>query len=521
MKKIHNLYVTALLAGVFTAFAALAAPPAGYYNSLEGKSGVELKKATKELTKRHATVDYGDETWQAFTLSDTRDFNGAQIWWDMYSNDRIKVAFGHASLNIEHAVANSWWGGVRNDAYKDLFHLNPSNSTANNQKGNYPLGEIQSVTWTNDVTSVGTPKSGLGGGSPRVFEPLDYYKGDFARAFFYIFTTYDYIDWKDDTAWMYDTSSDLLLQPWAYNMLLEWAEKDPVSQKEYDRNEVIYNIQNNRNPFIDCPQLASHIWGVDNGKGFKYAGDFTPAPNPDLGDENYDDTPTLSGIWKAVIAPEELKPDGTYCILETGNFFAMSYKAETKNKYMAQCDIVPQVDVNKKHWTITAAPEDLAFVTLEPVAGGYALKISDVDGKSYGYLKSTASKSVVLGSDPNEAGCTATIDPSEEKTSISFGQSVGTLQYNKQSPRFNTYTSKQQGIMLFRLLGEDETDDEEDINKTPDQSGIDAIEAANTLKSIFKIYDINGRLMNTTDIDALGRGLYIVVTPAGNFKIAK
>jgi len=51
------------------------------------------------------------------------------------------------------------------------------------------------------------------------------------------------------------------LAPWAENMLLDWANNDPVSQKEIDRNNTIYGIQNNRNPFIDNPEWVNYIWG--------------------------------------------------------------------------------------------------------------------------------------------------------------------------------------------------------------------------------------------------------------------
>jgi hypothetical protein len=54
-------------------------------------------------------------------------------------------------------------------------------------------------------------------------------------------------------------------KPWAKAMLLIWAQEDPVSQKEIDRNNAIYNIQNNRNPFIDHPEYANSVWGTNTG----------------------------------------------------------------------------------------------------------------------------------------------------------------------------------------------------------------------------------------------------------------
>jgi len=51
------------------------------------------------------------------------------------------------------------------------------------------------------------------------------------------------------------------LAQWAENMLLDWHENDPLSQKEIDRNNAVYDIQENRNPFIDHPEWVYSIWG--------------------------------------------------------------------------------------------------------------------------------------------------------------------------------------------------------------------------------------------------------------------
>ncbi len=243
---------------------AFAQAPAGYYDTLEGKSKGDLKKAAKNIVKNHKVISYGDDTWSAFRQTDTRIVNGKEIWWDMYSNNEVLVSSGHGGMNIEHSVANSWWGKTKNDAYKDLMHLNPSDAEANNRKANYPLGEVATVTWTNGITIVGHPKSGDCGGANYVYEPTDCYKGDFARVFMYMFTVYDDISWKDNTDWMYSAGSELTFKPWAYQLLLKWNKEDPVDQKEIDRNNAIYKIQGNRNPFIDCPELCEYIWGSKN-----------------------------------------------------------------------------------------------------------------------------------------------------------------------------------------------------------------------------------------------------------------
>ena len=254
------------------ALPALAEVPSGYYNSIDGKSGDALKSALRTLSDGHAVITYNTKTWGAFEKTDVRTFKGKTIWWDMYSNNIVYTA-EHGSMNIEHAVANSWWGGKNGStaAYSDLFVLNPSDAVANGKKGDYPPGEVVDARiLDNGLFKVGTPALGQGGGSASVFEPADEYKGDFARAYFYIFTGYDNLStWKAETQYIYDAACNL--KPWAVEMLLKWHREDPVDSKEISRNEEIFKLQNNRNPFIDYPELAEYLWGNKAGQGFSLA----------------------------------------------------------------------------------------------------------------------------------------------------------------------------------------------------------------------------------------------------------
>jgi len=51
------------------------------------------------------------------------------------------------------------------------------------------------------------------------------------------------------------------LKPYAVDLLIKWHRDDPVSEKEINRNNEVYRVQGNRNPFVDFPELAEHIWG--------------------------------------------------------------------------------------------------------------------------------------------------------------------------------------------------------------------------------------------------------------------
>ena len=261
----------ALLAMILLATPAIFAEiPSGYYNGINGLKDRYLKTRLHEIIKNHSTNSYSGLFAQCFKYTDVRDDG---TWWDMYSDIQRYVSDGWSGMNREHSLPKSWWGGDENPAYTDLNHLYPSDGPANMKKSNYPLGEVGTATYDNGVTKVGYPIAGQGGGSSRVFEPDDEYKGDFARTYFYMATCYQDFSWKY-TYMMLNGEYPSMAQ-WAIDMLLEWHRTDPVSKKELDRNEEVYRIQHNRNPFIDMPDLVEFIWGDKVGVPYE-AGDLPP-----------------------------------------------------------------------------------------------------------------------------------------------------------------------------------------------------------------------------------------------------
>ncbi|MBO5787183.1 MAG: endonuclease [Bacteroidaceae bacterium] len=258
MKRLFTQMLMLLLA-------VTAAAQSEYYTGIDGtKGGETLKTALHKLIKNHQQISYGSgksSTWGAFYTTDAVIENGKRRVLDMYSNE--KRYFGDkgeavSGMNIEHSVAKSWWGGTKNNAYCDLHHLNPSDQNANSRKSNYPLGELTSVSWDNGVTFVG--KANIDGSSQNAYEPCDEYKGDFARVFMYMFTCYQDLTWE--YTWMnYEKSTYPTLKPWAVKLLLKWHKQDPVSEKEINRNNAVQEVQGNRNPYVDYPQLADYVWG--------------------------------------------------------------------------------------------------------------------------------------------------------------------------------------------------------------------------------------------------------------------
>ena len=99
-----------------------------------------------------------------------------------------------------------------------------------------------------------------------VFEPDDRYKGDFARTYFYMACTYQHYHWRH--TYMLTNNDWKTLNDWSIDLLCRWARNDAVSDKEVDRNDAVQKCQNNRNPFIDFPELFEYIWGNRQGQVF-------------------------------------------------------------------------------------------------------------------------------------------------------------------------------------------------------------------------------------------------------------
>ena len=240
--------------------------PANYYRAAAGKSGAELKSALHNIIYNHTEISSYQALPDYFRRTDVYPPGNERYgqWWDMYSDIPLYTN-SFWGLNREHAFPKSWWGGsTATSAYIDLFHLYPSEQAANMAKSNYPLGEVLTPSFNNGISRVGTAVLGQGGGARAVFEPDDEYKGDFARTYFYMATCYQNLTWS--YTYMVSNNSYPTLSDWAAKMLLQWHTEDPVSQKEIDRNETIYRIQANRNPFIDYPELAEYLWGSRKGQ---------------------------------------------------------------------------------------------------------------------------------------------------------------------------------------------------------------------------------------------------------------
>ena len=283
--------LTGLLCALFSISVFAEQMPADFYASVDGLQDAQLKVALKNLIVNHTNITYGSgigHTWEVFYYSD-RDSNGYCM--DMYCDDwKILNHPGDvaAGCNIEHSMANSWWGGSKTPPYNDCYHLNPSNAQANSARSNYPLGVPEKNIKTAGSLRIGQIHHETLNVDFNVFEPKDEYKGDFARAYLYMATCYGqdanggypdlpknnkkpYAGWRIDNSdvgskFAMRNDSYLEFQPWEQAVLIAWHRMDPVSEKEIKRADAVSDFQHNRNPFIDYPYLAEYIWGEKAGQ---------------------------------------------------------------------------------------------------------------------------------------------------------------------------------------------------------------------------------------------------------------
>ena len=256
--------------------------PAGYYNTATG-TGYTLKtqlyNIIKNNTNSSSNSSYND-LWTLYTTSAFRDYyyenNGTLLdiysekpsGPDSYEYSSTSQQCGNYSgegscYNREHIVPQSVFNS-NYPMYSDAHFVLPSDGYVNGKRSNYPFGKVNAASWTStNGSKLGSNlNSGYSAGYiGTVFEPIDEFKGDVARAILYFATRYQDVvsGFSFD---MFDGSSTKVFTETFKSILLTWNTLDPVSAYEIAKNnQIYYSFQGNRNPFIDHPEWVGVIWG--------------------------------------------------------------------------------------------------------------------------------------------------------------------------------------------------------------------------------------------------------------------
>ncbi len=225
-----------------------------YYKNANGKIGNELKLALRTIISKTTHKETYDDLKDDTLLSDTDLTNSNNIIL-FYSRKSVNGKWdGAATWNREHVWAQSLGWFKTSGAGADLHHLRPEDPTLNSTRGNKKFGDLNHST-ANKAKLSAKNGGGFSGCYYQgdYFEPQDCVKGDVARIIFYLMVRYSEAD---------NYSFTRIAQ--SKELLLKWNAQDPVDEYEIHRNEAVYKIQGNRNPFIDHPETATLIWGTYN-----------------------------------------------------------------------------------------------------------------------------------------------------------------------------------------------------------------------------------------------------------------
>jgi len=254
--------------------------PQEYYQEANGKSSEQLKEALYQIISNHVVFPYtssSTDTWDILQLSDQDPQNhdnmiliytgrsqdkGYRDGTGNYSQYENGNGTQNNSWNREHVWPKSHGFPDENDnAYTDVHNLKPSDRSVNSSRGtkDYDYGGSQHSEATECLTDSDS------------WEPSDSVKGDIARILFYMVVRYD-------PGYDHDNNSfDLELVDYTtpgnndpilgkLSSLIQWHIDDPVDDFEINRNEIIFGFQQNRNPFIDHPNLVNFLWGESAGQ---------------------------------------------------------------------------------------------------------------------------------------------------------------------------------------------------------------------------------------------------------------
>jgi len=267
-RRFRNL---ALIGALGCASVCQGAIPSGYYADADGLSGETLKATLNNIIDGHTEYPYtstGTDVWDILKVSDRDPNNSSNVIcvYTQYSIDAAQEYNDGDGWSREHVWAKSHGDfGTVTGTGTDLHNLKPEdvsvNSTRNNKDfddGGTPVTDSSPPTGYDGSTDCLTTST--------TWEPPDGVKGDVARIIFYMVTRYEGENSEVDLEMVNYADSAPALEPYhgVQSTLYSWHVADPVDDFERNRNDIIHDYQDNRNPFIDHPEYANYIWGGES-----------------------------------------------------------------------------------------------------------------------------------------------------------------------------------------------------------------------------------------------------------------
>ena len=379
MKKL--LLSIILISSYFSAQA-----PAGYYDAATGLSGYALKSKLHDIiSAKNINWHYSDLT-NYYNQTDLdkyydHDATNTTFLLDMYSEIPTgSDAYEYTTANIIGSAGSEGLGWNREHMmpqstfysnypmYSDLFYVVPTDARINQLRSNYPYGIVGSTIYYTFTNSSRIGNSAIPGSTytGRVYEPINEFKGDVARSLLYFAVRYEgklgTFNFNNNANPASDTNpldgtEERSFDPAYIAMLLQWHNQDPVSQKEIDRNNAVYNLQKNRNPFIDNPTWVNAIWGqtpdaitpqtpmnlaVTQNSAYFATLNWTPSSSTDvIGYKIYQNGTLVASTKNSTISIDHLTPSTTYnfTVKAFDNGYLLSADSNTASTTTLSSDI--------------------------------------------------------------------------------------------------------------------------------------------------------------------------------------
>jgi len=252
------------------------APPPGYYDLAQGKTGQDLRQALNDIIDNHTRRTY-DQVWAILAEADADPANPNHVL-TFYKNSSVPAS-DHGLWNREHTWPTSY--GFPDDTrcnypYTDAHHLHAEDGGYNSSRGNKPFDWCLRDCAEKSVYKVpGAANRTKGAGATGTWEVWSGRRGDVARALFYMDVRYEGGTHQDGCAEpdLMLTDDRSLMVTVGENVtgtahmgilttLLAWDREDGAGSRAKQRNEVVFAAQGNRNPFIDHPEWACSVRGV-------------------------------------------------------------------------------------------------------------------------------------------------------------------------------------------------------------------------------------------------------------------
>lgn len=266
-----------------------------YYSSIsDSLTGSALQSALKQ--KNDSLSKSPSYDWSRYEAADETEGDSSTIWC-VYTRHAIPKS-GHCgsyswtTWNREHV----WTQSAYPASDKDNHNIYACEGQINNYRGNLPYAEVDHTSSTRQVVFGHQTDCYIQNGK---FEPCDEAKGEIARAVMYGVVMYNY------------TMTNMI----SYETVLKWNLEHPVTNRDIYRNNIVQNLQGNRNPFIDHPEYACKIWGDTNSTTRSICNSTTPVTPKTLESIDVrlsDESSTSSGISVDVNSYQQLKVYAVY-----------------------------------------------------------------------------------------------------------------------------------------------------------------------------------------------------------------